>query len=92
MEIDQLLGNQNDLVSGMDQQALMAWLRDKLLQLLSSQPERLAQICYQIDLDETVFRAALKMNPENGAELLADAFLKREMARRAWKKRYSGKS
>ncbi|MCH7413442.1 hypothetical protein MM213_08100 [Belliella sp. R4-6] len=61
-----------------------------LRQMLNRDFERLLQICYRIDLDEHKLKQILnESNPEQMAEELAEAIIKRQMKKIEIRRKYS---
>ncbi|WP_028981992.1 hypothetical protein [Sporocytophaga myxococcoides] len=85
------LSTPNDLNSSLD--ALIAILSKAIAQLLQSQPEKLFQILYRLDVNENIVKAAFK--EKAGEELcftLAQKMVERQIQRIQIRQKYSGKS
>jgi len=85
------LATPNDLNSSLD--SLVAALSKAIAQLLQSQPERLFQILYRLDVNESIVKAAFQ--EKTGEELcltLAQKMVERQIQRIHIRQKYSGKS
>ncbi|MBO9699189.1 MAG: hypothetical protein J7604_03210 [Sporocytophaga sp.] len=85
------LSTPNDLNSSVDD--LISALGRAIAQLLQSQPEKLFQILYRLDVNENIVKTAFK--EKAGEELcltLAQKMVERQIQRIQIRQKYSGKS
>jgi hypothetical protein len=85
------LSTPNDLNSSLD--ALIATLSKAIAPLLQTQPERLFQILYRLDVNESIVKTIFK--EKAGEELcstLAQKMVERQIQRIQIRQKYSGKS
>jgi len=70
-------------------QALQEKIAAVISQLLQNNPERLLNLMYRLDIDETKFRFVIQNGPEeNVARQLAELVLEREMQKVYWRNKY----
>lgn len=71
-------------------QALLAWLENRVDALLRHEPEKLMQALYRFDVDENQVRAAMHpAQAENPARQIAKLLMERQLQKLYWRQRFS---